>query len=326
MTDEFRASDAEPMSDAMRGDLAHRGTALSLALGFETLTDRAACAMRAPFRADLVGDPEGGGLAGGVIIALLDQTCGMAISFALRGRAEPERARAAAGRHGDAGLPPRLHPPAARRRRGDRARPSAYSLAGDVALVRGWAYEDDRADPIAAAQAAFMITHLPPEQLAEARLAWDAPAGATMSEASPHRRAAGRLALRALPRRAAEAGEAGPIAVLPFAAAADRQPDPAGAARRRGRLFLELAALAQLDAAGRRARTIDITVDYLRPARPVTFYAQARILKLGRRAANLEVEAWQENRESPVAALRGHFMILWDNPSIAAPARIPSMV
>ena len=74
--------------------------------------------------------------------------------------------------------------------------------------------------------------------------------------------------------------------------------------------FLELAALAKLDAEGRRARTIDITVDYLRPARPVTFYAEARILKLGRRAANLAVEAWQEDRESPVAALRGHFMIV----------------
>jgi uncharacterized protein (TIGR00369 family) len=74
--------------------------------------------------------------------------------------------------------------------------------------------------------------------------------------------------------------------------------------------FLELAALARLDVEGRRARTIDITVDYLRPARPVTFYAEARVLKLGRRAANLAVEAWQESRDSPVAALRGHFMIL----------------
>ena len=35
------------------------------------------------------------------------------------------------------------------------------NLAGDVAVVRGFAYEDDRADPIAAAQAAFMITNLP---------------------------------------------------------------------------------------------------------------------------------------------------------------------
>ena len=74
--------------------------------------------------------------------------------------------------------------------------------------------------------------------------------------------------------------------------------------------FLELAALARLDAAGRRARTIDITVDYLRPARPLTTYAEPRILKLGRRAANVTVEAWQDDRASPVAALRGHFLII----------------
>jgi uncharacterized protein (TIGR00369 family) len=73
--------------------------------------------------------------------------------------------------------------------------------------------------------------------------------------------------------------------------------------------FLELAALARLDAEGKRARTIDITVDYLRPARPVTTYAEARILKLGRRAANLAVEAWQEDKSAPIAALRGHFLI-----------------
>ena len=73
--------------------------------------------------------------------------------------------------------------------------------------------------------------------------------------------------------------------------------------------FLELAALARHDTEGKRARTIDITVDYLRPARPVTTYAEARVLKLGRRAANLAVEAWQEDRGAPIAALRGHFLI-----------------
>ena len=85
MSDEPRAPE-EPMSDAAPSELAARGTALSLALGFETLSDRA-CAMRAPFRADLVGDPAEGALAGGVIFALLDQTCGMAIGIALRDRA-----------------------------------------------------------------------------------------------------------------------------------------------------------------------------------------------------------------------------------------------
>jgi uncharacterized protein (TIGR00369 family) len=107
-----------------------------------------------------------------------------------------------------------------------------------------------------------------------------------------------------------EAGESGPIAVLPFAERLIGNPLLPALHGGVVASFLELAALARLDAEGRRARTIDITVDYLRPARPVTFYAEARILKLGRRAANLAVEAWQEDRESPVAALRGHFMLV----------------
>ena len=107
-----------------------------------------------------------------------------------------------------------------------------------------------------------------------------------------------------------EVREAGPIAVLPFAERLIGNPILPALHGGVVASFLELAALARLDFEGRRASTIDITVDYLRPARPVTFYAEARILKLGRRAANLAVEAWQDDRANPVAALRGHFMIL----------------
>jgi len=106
-----------------------------------------------------------------------------------------------------------------------------------------------------------------------------------------------------------EPGESGPVAVLPFAARLIGNPILPALHGGVVASFLELAALARLDAEGKRPRTIDITVDYLRPARPVTTYADARILKLGRRAANVAVEAWQEDRANPVAALRGHFMI-----------------
>jgi uncharacterized protein (TIGR00369 family) len=107
-----------------------------------------------------------------------------------------------------------------------------------------------------------------------------------------------------------EPGDAGWVAVLPFAQRLIGNPVLPALHGGVVASFLELAALARLDAEGERARTIDITVDYLRPARPLTTYAEARILKLGRRVANLTVEAWQDDRASPVAALRGHFMIL----------------
>ncbi len=147
------------MGDALRGDLAWRGTALSIAMGFETLADRL-CAMRAPFRAELVGDPEGGALAGGVIFALLDQTCGMAISQALRARAEAEGREPRPG--GMATLDFRLdHIRAPRPGASVTAEAECLKLTGDVAVVRGWAYEESAEDPIAAAQAAFMLTNVP---------------------------------------------------------------------------------------------------------------------------------------------------------------------
>ncbi len=76
--------------------------------------------------------------------------------------------------------------------------------------------------------------------------------------------------------------------------------------------FLEMTALAQLsvrEPQRRMPKTIDVTIEYLRPGRALTTYARADVRKLGRRIANVHVEAWQENRASPVAALRGHFML-----------------
>ncbi len=56
-------------------------------------------------------------------------------------------------------------------------------------------------------------------------------------------------------------------------------------------------------------KTIDITIDYLRSGRPRETYARAHVQKAGRRVANLSVEAWQDNRERPIAVLRGNFLM-----------------
>jgi uncharacterized protein (TIGR00369 family) len=76
--------------------------------------------------------------------------------------------------------------------------------------------------------------------------------------------------------------------------------------------FLEMTALAQLSLAqpARRApKTIDITIEYLRSGKPVDTYARAIVRKLGRRVANVQVEAWQESRAQPVAGMTGHFLL-----------------
>lgn len=76
--------------------------------------------------------------------------------------------------------------------------------------------------------------------------------------------------------------------------------------------FLEATALCQLwvtQGSPKLAKTIDVTIEYLRPGRAMTTYARADLRKVGRRVANVHVEAWQEARGNPIAALRGHFLL-----------------
>ena len=59
----------------------------------------------------------------------------------------------------------------------------------------------------------------------------------------------------------------------------------------------------RLEAEGREAqlKPINITVQYLAAGEARTSYAKGRITKLGRRTANVSVEAWQDDRERPIA-------------------------
>ncbi len=56
-------------------------------------------------------------------------------------------------------------------------------------------------------------------------------------------------------------------------------------------------------------KTIDITIDYLRPGLSRETFARAKVQKAGRRVANLHVEAWQDSRTRPIAMLRGNFLM-----------------
>ena len=76
--------------------------------------------------------------------------------------------------------------------------------------------------------------------------------------------------------------------------------------------FMEMTALAQLSVIApspKVHKTIDITIEYLRPGKAMTMYARADVRKIGRQIANVHVEAWQEARDKPAAALRGHFLL-----------------
>jgi acyl-coenzyme A thioesterase PaaI-like protein len=56
-------------------------------------------------------------------------------------------------------------------------------------------------------------------------------------------------------------------------------------------------------------KTIDFTVDYLRPGLPRDAYARARVNRSGRRYASVHVEAWQDNRDRLFAEASGHFLM-----------------
>ena len=56
-------------------------------------------------------------------------------------------------------------------------------------------------------------------------------------------------------------------------------------------------------------KTIDFTVDYLRSGLARDAYARARVVRLGRRYASVQVEAWQDIRARPFAQANGHFLM-----------------
>ena len=76
--------------------------------------------------------------------------------------------------------------------------------------------------------------------------------------------------------------------------------------------FMEMTALAQLSLVQperRIPKTIDITIEYLRPGRAQDTFGRATLRKVGRRVANVQVECWQDSRTRPVAGMTGHFLL-----------------
>jgi uncharacterized protein (TIGR00369 family) len=57
-------------------------------------------------------------------------------------------------------------------------------------------------------------------------------------------------------------------------------------------------------------KTISLTIDYLRSARPVDTFASGIITKRGRRVVNVRAEAWQDDPARPVAMAHAHFLVM----------------
>jgi len=57
-------------------------------------------------------------------------------------------------------------------------------------------------------------------------------------------------------------------------------------------------------------KTITLTIDYLRSAKPVDVKVRARIVKQGRRVVTAHAVAWQEDEAKPVASATVHLLVM----------------
>lgn len=119
----------------------------NLALGMEVVAlSEARAEFRLPYAEKLIGNPETGVLHGGAISALMDAASGAAVFQAL------SRAMAIAT------LDLRIdYLKPATPGRDVVARAHCYKLTRDIAFVRGVAFHDDEADPIATSAGTFML-------------------------------------------------------------------------------------------------------------------------------------------------------------------------
>ena len=137
----------------------------AVALGIRTLSvEPGVATLTAPYRPELVGDPDTGVIAGGVVTTLLDHACGQAVYMAMT---EPTSI---------ATLDLRIdYMRAAEPGLDIFARAHCYRVTRNIAFVRATAYDKDVDDPVATAQAAFMLgTRGPPAQPGDNRAKTDA--------------------------------------------------------------------------------------------------------------------------------------------------------
>ena len=110
-----------------------------------------------------------------------------------------------------------------------------------------------------------------------------------------------------------EPGEIAPTLVMPFAMDVVGRPGFLHGGAIGG--LLEMAAITALDQAldqegGGRFKPIGITVDYMRGGRDKPTRARGIVTRLGKRIANVEAIAWQDDADQPIAKARTNYLIL----------------
>jgi uncharacterized protein (TIGR00369 family) len=68
-------------------------------------------------------------------------------------------------------------------------------------------------------------------------------------------------------------------------------------------------------------KTVNVTVEFLRPGRPQDTHARAEVTRLGRRIANVRAQAWQSDARRPIALASAHFLLADDEGTVGGSVR-----
>jgi uncharacterized protein (TIGR00369 family) len=296
MSDTSQSSAALPfdeLAEAVRGRRSVYGAISGLRL------DRAAPGeawSSLPYRPVFVGDTRTGVLHGGVVTAMLDESCGMAVQLALDG----SRAIATLDLRIDYQKPanPGLD---------IRAHSICYRITRSIAFVRSTAYQDSGDDPVATATACFMIGANRANMLKDRPNVEGTPPTLDAPEdpASPF---ANSPFARCLRIRVSDDG----TLVMPFSPRIIGNPIlPAIHGGMTG-AFLETTAIVGVTrelGVSAPPKPIGLTINYLRSGRALDSNAAVSIVKQGRRVVAFEAQAWQDDRTKPIASAFGHFKL-----------------
>ena len=249
-----------------------------------------------PYRPVFVGDTETGVLHGGVVTAMLDESCGMAVQLALDGT----RAIATLDLRIDYQKPatPGLD---------IKAHSFCYRATRSIAFVRATAYQEFEDDPVATATACFMIGANRTNMLTDRPMNDGTPPTLEVPE-DPTSPFANSPFARCLGIRIGEDD----TLVMPFSPKIIGNPVlPAIHGGMTG-AFLETTAIVGVTRElGVLAppKPIGLTINYLRSGRALDSYAKVSIVKQGRRVVAFEAQAWQDDPTKPIASAFGHFML-----------------
>jgi uncharacterized protein (TIGR00369 family) len=249
-----------------------------------------------PYRPVFVGDAGTGVIHGGVVTAMLDESCGMAVQLALDGSSAIATLdlRIDYQRPATPGLAIRAHS-------------KCYRVTRSIAFVRSTAYQESEDDPVATATACFMVGANRTNMLKDRSSFYDSlpvleapedPSGPFAN--SPFSRCLG-----------ISIGDDGML-VMPFSPKIIGNPIlPAIHGGMTG-AFLETTAIVGVTrelGASAWPKPIGLTINYLRSGRALDSHATVSIVKQGRRVVAFEAQAWQDDRAKPIASAFGHFML-----------------